>query len=45
MEQAERYRDVGVTHIFARLSLDEIPVEVAQRTVEIFGREVIPRFP
>ena len=43
--QAERYRDVGVTHIFPRLSLDEIPVEVAQRTVEIFGREVIPRFP
>jgi alkanesulfonate monooxygenase SsuD/methylene tetrahydromethanopterin reductase-like flavin-dependent oxidoreductase (luciferase family) len=41
--QVERYRQAGVTHLFARLSLDEMPVDVAQQTIELFGREVIPR--
>lgn len=42
--QVERYRDVGVTHLFARLSLDEMPIEVARQTIELFGSEIIPRF-
>jgi alkanesulfonate monooxygenase SsuD/methylene tetrahydromethanopterin reductase-like flavin-dependent oxidoreductase (luciferase family) len=41
--QVERYRQAGVTHLFARVSLDEMPLEVAQQTIELFGREVIPR--
>jgi alkanesulfonate monooxygenase SsuD/methylene tetrahydromethanopterin reductase-like flavin-dependent oxidoreductase (luciferase family) len=41
--QVERYRAVGVTHLFARLSLEAMPTEVALRTIELFGREVIPR--
>jgi hypothetical protein len=32
-----------VSHIFARLSRDEMPVDVAAHTIELFGREVIPR--
>jgi alkanesulfonate monooxygenase SsuD/methylene tetrahydromethanopterin reductase-like flavin-dependent oxidoreductase (luciferase family) len=42
--QLERYAAAGVTHLFARLSLDEIPPEVARATIELMGREVIPQF-
>src|ERR1051326_5583335 len=42
--QVERYVATGVTHIFARVSLDEMPVEVARGSIELLGREVIPRF-
>lgn len=42
--QLERYRAAGVSHVFARLSLDETPPEVARGTIELLGREVIPRF-
>jgi alkanesulfonate monooxygenase SsuD/methylene tetrahydromethanopterin reductase-like flavin-dependent oxidoreductase (luciferase family) len=41
--QAERYRGAGVTHLFARLSLDQMPLEVARQTIELFGAEVIAR--
>ena len=41
--QVERYREAGVTHLIARLSLDDMPVEVARQTIELFGSEVIPR--
>ena len=41
--QLEQYRAGGVTHVFARLSLDEMPVEVAQQTIEVFGGDIIPR--
>jgi alkanesulfonate monooxygenase SsuD/methylene tetrahydromethanopterin reductase-like flavin-dependent oxidoreductase (luciferase family) len=40
---AERYRAAGVTHIFARLSMDEVPSDIATQTIELFGRHVIPR--
>lgn len=42
--QLEGYVAAGVTHVFARLSLDEMPPEVARGTIELMGREVIPRF-
>jgi len=42
--QLEAYVAAGVTHVFARLSLDEMPLEVARGTIELMGREVIPRF-
>jgi alkanesulfonate monooxygenase SsuD/methylene tetrahydromethanopterin reductase-like flavin-dependent oxidoreductase (luciferase family) len=42
--QLERYAAAGVTHVFARLSLDETPPQVARRTIELLGRDVIPRF-
>jgi alkanesulfonate monooxygenase SsuD/methylene tetrahydromethanopterin reductase-like flavin-dependent oxidoreductase (luciferase family) len=41
--QSQRYHDVGVTHLFARLSLDEMPIEVAEQTIDLYGRDVIPR--
>jgi alkanesulfonate monooxygenase SsuD/methylene tetrahydromethanopterin reductase-like flavin-dependent oxidoreductase (luciferase family) len=40
----ERYQSVGVTHLLPRLSLDDMPVDVASQTIELFGRHVIPRF-
>jgi alkanesulfonate monooxygenase SsuD/methylene tetrahydromethanopterin reductase-like flavin-dependent oxidoreductase (luciferase family) len=40
--QLERYRALGVTHVFARLSLDEMPTEVASQTIHLFGRDIIP---
>lgn len=40
----ERYAAAGVTHVFARLSLDDMPPDVARTTIELFGREIIPRF-
>jgi alkanesulfonate monooxygenase SsuD/methylene tetrahydromethanopterin reductase-like flavin-dependent oxidoreductase (luciferase family) len=42
--QLERYAAAGVSHVFARLSLDDTPPEVARGTIELLGREVIPRF-
>jgi alkanesulfonate monooxygenase SsuD/methylene tetrahydromethanopterin reductase-like flavin-dependent oxidoreductase (luciferase family) len=42
VEQITRYREVGVTHLFARLSLDEMPIDVAQQTIELFGSEILP---
>ncbi|MBV8719240.1 MAG: LLM class flavin-dependent oxidoreductase [Chloroflexi bacterium] len=42
--QLERYAAAGVTHVLARLSLDQMPPEVARTTIELFGREVLPRF-
>src|SRR5262249_25031584 len=43
VRQIERHRAGGVTHPFGRLSLDEMPVEVAQQTIELFGSEILPR--
>ncbi len=40
----ERYAAEGVSHVFARVSQDAMPPEVARSTIELFGREVIPRF-
>ena len=37
-------RTAGVTHVFARLSLDDMPPEVARTTIDLLGRHVIPRF-
>jgi alkanesulfonate monooxygenase SsuD/methylene tetrahydromethanopterin reductase-like flavin-dependent oxidoreductase (luciferase family) len=42
--QLERYATAGVTHVFARLSLDDMPPEVARTTIQLFGSDVIPRF-
>ena len=42
--QLERYRAAGVSHVFARSSMDDTPPEVARRTIELLGRDVIPHF-
>jgi alkanesulfonate monooxygenase SsuD/methylene tetrahydromethanopterin reductase-like flavin-dependent oxidoreductase (luciferase family) len=42
--QVERYRAAGTSHVFARLSLDEMPGEVAGQTIDLFRQYVIPRF-
>jgi alkanesulfonate monooxygenase SsuD/methylene tetrahydromethanopterin reductase-like flavin-dependent oxidoreductase (luciferase family) len=43
-ERLARYEAAGVTHVFARLSLDDTPPEVARDTIDVLGRDVIPRF-
>jgi alkanesulfonate monooxygenase SsuD/methylene tetrahydromethanopterin reductase-like flavin-dependent oxidoreductase (luciferase family) len=43
-EQLERYYTAGVTHVLCRLSMDDTPPEVAGTTIDLLGREVIPRF-
>ena len=42
--QLERYQAAGVSHVFARASLNDTPPAVARGTIELLGREVIPRF-
>jgi alkanesulfonate monooxygenase SsuD/methylene tetrahydromethanopterin reductase-like flavin-dependent oxidoreductase (luciferase family) len=41
---ANGYAEAGVTRILARLSLEDMPVEVVTQTIDIFGRHVIPVF-
>jgi alkanesulfonate monooxygenase SsuD/methylene tetrahydromethanopterin reductase-like flavin-dependent oxidoreductase (luciferase family) len=42
--QLERYHDAGVSHVLARVSLDDTPPDVARDTIELLGREVLPHF-
>lgn len=44
VDQVQRYADVGVTQIFARVAPAELPIEVAISTVELLGEHVLPRF-
>jgi alkanesulfonate monooxygenase SsuD/methylene tetrahydromethanopterin reductase-like flavin-dependent oxidoreductase (luciferase family) len=41
--QLQRYQAAGATHVFTRLSLEDMPPEVVLGTIELMGREVIPR--
>lgn len=41
---ARRYEEIGVTRIEARLVPHDAPIEVAMRTVELMGKEVLPAF-
>jgi alkanesulfonate monooxygenase SsuD/methylene tetrahydromethanopterin reductase-like flavin-dependent oxidoreductase (luciferase family) len=40
----QKYADAGVTHLQFRVCPVGAPLEVAARTVELLGREVLPRF-
>jgi alkanesulfonate monooxygenase SsuD/methylene tetrahydromethanopterin reductase-like flavin-dependent oxidoreductase (luciferase family) len=41
--QAQRYIEAGVTRIEARIVPHDAPIEVALRTVELLGKEVLPQ--
>ncbi|MEA2638635.1 MAG: hypothetical protein QOF51_29 [Chloroflexota bacterium] len=43
-ERVRRYAEAGVTHIQVRVCPADIPSELAVRTVELLGREVLPQF-
>jgi alkanesulfonate monooxygenase SsuD/methylene tetrahydromethanopterin reductase-like flavin-dependent oxidoreductase (luciferase family) len=40
-QRVEAFKDAGVSHLFLRLRPDGTPPEVAARTIELFGRDVI----
>jgi alkanesulfonate monooxygenase SsuD/methylene tetrahydromethanopterin reductase-like flavin-dependent oxidoreductase (luciferase family) len=39
-----QYAAAGATHVLARLSMDDTPPELALRTIELLGRDVLPAF-
>lgn len=42
--KVERYRDAGLDHFIALMQADRIPHERVMRSIELFGKEIIPRF-
>ncbi|HZT08906.1 MAG TPA: LLM class flavin-dependent oxidoreductase [Chloroflexota bacterium] len=44
IERIQRYVDAGVTQIQMRVSPDDLPLDVAARSVELIGEAVLPKF-
>jgi alkanesulfonate monooxygenase SsuD/methylene tetrahydromethanopterin reductase-like flavin-dependent oxidoreductase (luciferase family) len=44
IRKVERYRDAGLDHFIALMQADRIPHEAVMRSIELFGKHVIPRF-
>jgi alkanesulfonate monooxygenase SsuD/methylene tetrahydromethanopterin reductase-like flavin-dependent oxidoreductase (luciferase family) len=44
IRKIERYRDAGLDHFIALMQADRIPHDKVMRSIELFGREIIPRF-
>ncbi len=44
VRKVERYRDAGLDHFIALMQADRIPHEKVMRSIELFGREIMPRF-
>jgi alkanesulfonate monooxygenase SsuD/methylene tetrahydromethanopterin reductase-like flavin-dependent oxidoreductase (luciferase family) len=44
IRKIERYRKAGLDHFIALMQADRIPHEAVMRSIELFGREVIPYF-
>jgi alkanesulfonate monooxygenase SsuD/methylene tetrahydromethanopterin reductase-like flavin-dependent oxidoreductase (luciferase family) len=42
--KVERYRQAGLDHFIALMQADRIPHEKVMRSIELFGKEIIPRF-
>jgi len=42
--KVERYRQAGLDHFIALMQADRIPHERVMRSIELFGKEIIPRF-
>jgi alkanesulfonate monooxygenase SsuD/methylene tetrahydromethanopterin reductase-like flavin-dependent oxidoreductase (luciferase family) len=42
--QLEAYRAAGVTDVALRVSLSDIPIPLARRSIELAGEHVLPRF-
>jgi alkanesulfonate monooxygenase SsuD/methylene tetrahydromethanopterin reductase-like flavin-dependent oxidoreductase (luciferase family) len=42
--KVERYRRAGIDHFIALMQADRLPHEAVMRSIELFGREIIPRF-
>jgi alkanesulfonate monooxygenase SsuD/methylene tetrahydromethanopterin reductase-like flavin-dependent oxidoreductase (luciferase family) len=44
IRKIERYEKAGLDHFIALMQADRIPHEKVMRSIELFGREIIPRF-
>ena len=42
--KVERYQKAGLDHFIALMQADRIPHEKVMRSIELFGKEIIPRF-
>ena len=42
--KVERYRDAGLDHLICLMQADRIPHDRVMRSIELFAREIIPRF-
>ncbi len=42
--KVERYQRAGLDHFIALMQADRIPHEKVMRSIELFGKEIIPRF-
>ena len=42
--KVERYRDAGLDHMICLMQADRIPHEKVMRSIELFARQIIPRF-
>jgi alkanesulfonate monooxygenase SsuD/methylene tetrahydromethanopterin reductase-like flavin-dependent oxidoreductase (luciferase family) len=42
--KVERYQQAGLDHFIALMQADRIPHERVMRSIELFGKEIIPRF-
>jgi len=43
-QKVERYRQAGLDHLICLMQADRIPHEKVMRSIELFAREIIPRF-
>lgn len=44
IRKVERYQQAGLDHFIALMQADRIPHEKVMRSIELFGKEIIPRF-
>jgi alkanesulfonate monooxygenase SsuD/methylene tetrahydromethanopterin reductase-like flavin-dependent oxidoreductase (luciferase family) len=44
IRKIERYRDAGLDHLICLMQADRIPHEKVMRSIELFAREIMPRF-
>ena len=44
IRKVERYRDAGLDHFISLMQADRIPHDKVMRSIELFAREIMPRF-
>jgi alkanesulfonate monooxygenase SsuD/methylene tetrahydromethanopterin reductase-like flavin-dependent oxidoreductase (luciferase family) len=44
IRKVERYRDAGLDHFISLMQADRIPHDRVMRSIELFAKEIIPRF-
>ena len=44
LRKVERYQKAGLDHFIALMQADRIPHDKVMRSIELFAKEIIPRF-